>query len=561
MREEIRLRILKRVAALEKGYRQNVGLIGPEGSGKTRLLSSLFESLCGMPHLLPVYIYAPSFGYESLVDKWIHSALSGIFLSQSIQPPQTLESILSAAEPIAPKSVERIRNLKKVCRRERNSSLVRELFSLTGLLSEETGKKAILIIDEFPALEVLPAQDPFGILGKQIMLEKNTLYCFSSSNPKLANEIFREKLSLLFSNFEIFELSPLTSDQCIDYLHKQAPCALSHRQVLFLDDFTGGHPHYIDILLKRFNLLMPINSLLESAFDNEYGNGVLSRFYEAIKQEVFEPSGSLSLMFEKKLAELLPETRQRFLYQHILAALSQGSCRLSDLAALVDEKVSDIKKFIPRLIDQGIVSRSGSFYYLPDSLFQFWYREVYGRRHEWNALAVETKKLEFMNLLVERFEQFKENPDIHLESRFEQLLRTFESEWLEYEGKKIQCPGFDEITVHIGAGHRPILMARSKSARWACQILEQPAAEEDIHSFLKDLKQYTRQSLKKLIVPLGGIDQNAKLMAQEARIQQWDLKQLNFILKMYRLPKIMNLSRQEINEPIMGAVAQGLYTA
>jgi len=52
-------------------------------------------------------------------------------------------------------------------------------------------------------------------------------------------------------------------------------------------------------------------------------------------------------------------------------------------------------------------------------------------------------------------------------------------------------------------------------------------------------------------------------MAQEAKIQLWDLCSLNELFEVYDLPKMIILPEDEEakDEPTLGAVAQELHTA
>jgi hypothetical protein len=44
---------------------------------------------------------------------------------------------------------------------------------------------------------------------------------------------------------------------------------------------------------------------------------------------------------------------------------------------------------------------------------------------------------------------------------------------------------------------------------------------------------------KRFMIGLQGIDLNAKLLAQEAKIQYLDLRDLNFLLDLYEKPKVI----------------------
>jgi hypothetical protein len=57
------------------------------------------------------------------------------------------------------------------------------------------------------------------------------------------------------------------------------------------------------------------------------------------------------------------------------------------------------------------------------------------------------------------------------------------------------------------------------------------------------------------MVGLRGIELNAKLLAQEAKIQYLDLKDLNFLLDVYDQPKLVLLGESCDHEEALGAVA------
>src|SRR3989338_7337460 len=173
LRDQVRNRIKKRIEDHLNGYRQNIGLIARRGLGKTHLFSRLFESVSGRPSLLPVFVQAEFSNYETFVDCWAGAFLSSLFISQAVAAPVTLPSLMMAAEPIVPQSVEKIRLVKKLIRQGKGAQSVKELFSVPTLIGTETRKAVLLIIDEFQGLEKLPAPDPFSLLGKEIMVSKN----------------------------------------------------------------------------------------------------------------------------------------------------------------------------------------------------------------------------------------------------------------------------------------------------------------------------------------------------------------------------------------------------
>jgi len=289
VREGIRLCIEKRIDAFDKGYRQNVGLVGPLGTGKSFLLESFVEAFSGQGRFIPMYVHAESLDFDNLVERWIGAMLTGVFLSREIDPPENFQSLLKAADPIIPKTMERVRHLKRIMRREKNAATLRELFSLTGVLTEETGKKVILMIDEFHALESIPASDPFAILGREVMIEKNTLYLLASSHKLRVREIFNHQLSLLFGNFELLQMEPFDFSETVAYLRARLPAILfSPDQLRFLIQMTDGIPKYLDLMAIE----------IESRCSQEE-NGVVQDqyFFDVFRRQLFDRGGALSLYF------------------------------------------------------------------------------------------------------------------------------------------------------------------------------------------------------------------------------------------------------------------------
>lgn len=563
MREEIRQRILKRVSSLEKGYRQNMGLLGPEGIGKTHLVFTLFQTLSGTPNFIPIYVNVPSFDFETLVDKWAEATLRGVFLSRSVIPPANLDSLLGAADPVVPKTVEKIRRLRKIARREKTAASVKELFSLTGTLAEETSKKIILMLDEFQALESLPATDPFSLFGKEIMLEKDTLYLVTSSLPRAAREIFREKLSLLFSNFEILELEPLQSGDFLDRMASRIdPALLSGEQKRWLFRLTSGHPVYAESLLdsiRRHSLgASELFGYAGPDSQKRLSNEVL---LELVGEELLPARGRLSLVFEKKIEELKGLAKDAMPYLKSVLAISAGLRKASEIASFLDRKIRETKVYLQRLTDQGFISKSGSFYYMKGRLFPFWLREVYSRRFRLVLPGQDLEAHRVFECLEKDFLGTAEAAGLALESRMEQLFRAFRDETIELEGKKFQCPQFTEAALRPGSGNRAILLAHAQNALWACQIFEEEAREEEVGAFISDLKKLGRRVRKKVWILLGGIEANAKLLAQEARVQLWTLPDFNFLLEMFNLPECILLPKEDSHETPLGALAESVHTA
>lgn len=558
VRNNLRTRLEKRVEAFEKGYRQNIGLAGPAGMGKTYILNHFFERLSRQGRLLPVYIHAAALDFDHFVENWIGGMLTGLFLSLDMKPPAAFQSLMATAEPIIPRTHEKIRHLKKQMHREKSSAIVKELFALTAYLSEEVHKKVVLMVDEFQELENLPASDPFALFGKEIMVQTNTLYFVTSSQPSRAKEIFKDHLSLLFGNFEIMDMDPFSFDEASRFLETRLPgYYFTENQKRFLIRMTDGRPSHLEILLDR----------LES-YSAAYNPDVFEGFPDELiirlfQDELFNEKGRIALGFKKQIQVCSQIAKDAAPYIRVLFAIADGRRKASAIATSIEKATTETNKILQRLTQEGLVTRKGSFFIIEDPLFRFWLREIYPKR-------LHTYSPDFTEALAAVGEVLKREWDAcqteekkDLPARIESLFKEFHNDVIEMDQKKVSCPQFSEISFRPTNGRVFPLYAKSPKTRWACQIAPQPVHEEDVFLFLEEMKKQRKKIQQKLLITLAGIDQNAKLIAQQARVQIWDLKNLNTLLDLYNQPKMIVLpeEQREFHEQTMGAVAQNVHTA
>ena len=84
---------------------------------------------------------------------------------------------------------------------------------------------------------------------------------------------------------------------------------------------------------------------------------------------------------------------------------------------------------------------------------------------------------------------------------------------VEIDKRKLQCPQFSEISIRPTNGRLFPLLARNTKERWVCQVAHGLTREEDVLSFLEELKRYRKRIHRKIFIALSGIEQNAKLRA------------------------------------------------
>lgn len=564
VRGEISSLIEKRIGALEKGYRQNIGLVGMPGSGKTYFLARLFQSISVHPRFIPIYIHAWGIDFEQLADRWVGAILTGLFLSQGVQAPQTFHSLLLASDPIIPKTTDKIRHLKKNLRKEKTTVLFKELFAITETLAQETGKKLILMIDEFDQLEFMGGSDLFSVLGKEIMVQKNTLYLAVSSAPAKAKEIFREKLSMLFGNFEVLDMGCFGFEETAAFLDASLPGVdFSSSQKEFLIHLTDGKPDYLELILNQLENCLAKHAASETSFIKN-PDGVLSsnHLFEAIHRELTFPHGRISQIFHRMTGVCRLFGKDAPAALRILIAMSHGRSRVNAIASAIDRKISDTKKVLGRLEEKDLIRRRGTFYLLEDPLFRFWLREVFEKESHLYHPDHSVLDEELMLALKRDFEKTEASEVGTFERRIESLLKEFRNDSFEIDGRKIQCPQFSEINVRTQGVAPAVFAAKNSKVKWHCQLYYGKITEDDVIAFQEDIKKYRKKPQQRILLMLRGIDQNAKLRAQEAGFLLWDLRLINSVLNLYDLPKIILLPpKKESHGPHLGTLAQSVYSS
>jgi len=530
-REEILSRLAKRVEALKKGYRQNVTLVGPRFIGKTFLLRHFLERMGKDPEILPIYIPLIETDFDGFVERWLGALLQGFLSSQGISFPEEFQQLVRISRTFIPKTLERMKEVKKFAPQKKTALAFRELLGLTATLHEETGKKILLMLDEFQCLGALELADPFGLFGKEMMIQKDTLYLATSSEPHRKGEIFNDRLSLLFGNFEVIELCPLKLDDIRRWIEESySEIEIPDSDIRLLSHLLDNHPHYFHIFLEEAKREWVHRD--QAGWSREF-------LFQVLAETLFLEQGALNRHFEFEIQTLTRLGRCPRAYARTLLAVASGRAKLFQIMAYLGRKGSETKKVLQRLVGEGILEKKGSFYRLPDPLFRFWLKNVFYIKDREVSPWPERARAQFRSRLEEEVGRIEEEDRRDLTTRMEGLLREFRNDVVEVGQKKMRCPAFFELASRPTNGRYFPIFGRTPKGRWFCQVFRDLVTEGDVAGFQEEMKRFRRGAQRKLMFALGGIELNAKLMAQEGDIQIWDLENLNTLLDLYGKVKVI----------------------
>lgn len=512
--------LLKRATALRHGYRQNIALLGPELIGKTSLLQHFM--LCfNEPETFTVYVDLrrresfEEFGLR-FVALFLHSFLRGLAKGSVEGGEIPLEGFRQWA-PQTTLWLKAFLDRKKTSATEGFTGLL-ELPSRTW---KETGKCAVLILDEFDRLLGFDVEEPFALLGKQIMIQKQTLYLLASSRVPLAQTILRQRLSLLFGNFEVVTLNPFDSKTALDYLEKRWHlAALDSEMKQFLIILTGGHPFYLNVIGQHLSPT-PASELRQSS------KSVLS----VLEKLLFNAQGILNQYFTTRLESLMAADPAGKTLA-FLECLSKGPQSSQEIGKIF-KKTKDFPKKVARLVESGILTKNGDFYRMKDELFAFWLRSCYTRKANLFSGKLFEQSLEFKEEAEATFRHFMIQLRKNRHEKILELFSSFKGEMIEIDQKRHRLPRFSEVQLYNGKKGELTLIGKKDNGIWVSSFFEHEVTEEDVAEFLRQCRCLNRPIYKKIMVPLGGIGENARLYAKKEKLWMWELESVNALLEIF----------------------------
>ncbi|MDO8729854.1 MAG: ATP-binding protein [Candidatus Omnitrophota bacterium] len=500
----------KRVSGFQAGYRQNLALIGPPGVGKSALIRQfLSEEVRGESLLLPLYFEV---GAEESAPEWVsrfaRTVLYAVLqLRETESFPTDLAGLVKTCAALVPRTAALAKRITALSESGRLDEAYDHLWELPHLLTQETGHRVLLALDEFHRLRGFSVKEPFRSLGRNIMVQPTTLYLLASSEPAAAQAILGEGLALLFGKFESVEVPPLASRACRNAIRQARPEeAVDPFDEYLLMDLAQGQPHRLNLLLGAWR--GSLTDLLESLF--------------------IDPGSPLRHEFEQRL-RLLPSLRNRIFCLQVLERVAIGGCR--------QEPSAQVAGALRLLKDCGLIAREGAFYRVPDRLFRLWLITAQPVLQGVGLIGESQASGHFRRAAAAWMEQLRRAVDRPREEQLRELMLLWNGEVLELDGKKALLPKFRQVEQVPGPLDRPSLLGRpaksQKGGWWVVPWkgpLDEVLARQVVHQVraFAPLKEY-----RKVLIGASPAEVNARLVLQEAKVRFWDLGVLNRLLDLY----------------------------
>ncbi|MDD5018872.1 MAG: ATP-binding protein [Candidatus Omnitrophica bacterium] len=532
LRKDILDLLNKRLLDFRDGYRQNVAILGEELIGKTTVLKKFLDGF-KEEGIIPVYVEILPLEYSLFLKRCLNSLLFNYLKgAQLLSSRENLDILVKRTKDLLPQTAAASEIFLKKIDKDRPERLFGELFDILDIFATESQRRVVIVFDEFHHLKKLGYDDICGDLGKRIMLQKNTLFIFSSSHRALAKDILGGDLSLLFGNFETLEMENFTgpgSEQVIAKIF--GDIAIPRDLAAFLVHFTGGHPFYLKIISEE--AAMACRAARAAALDVD----LLIRTLEKL---LFHDWGVFNLRFTMRLA-LLTVGRNKNDFIYLLDAIALGKNRLKDLAPYLRQQRAGIIQKCNKLIDVGILSKNGSFYFIGDRLLSFWLKFAHAEKLKALSHDLTEQAAHFDSQVRQEIDAFLNISRKSIADRICEVFNQFEGDEVLIDRKKFQLDAFKELKL-IAFEHSELrvgIFGKTQDNLWIAAIKENGIKERDVAEFISMVSSFKQKTIQKIIIGLGDVDRNARLLAKESHISTWDLDNINGLFEIYGKPRIM----------------------
>ena len=520
LRPELAHHLRQRLKAFRDGFRHNLALVGPPGSGKTFKLHQLLQE---QPAEILV-IYCPL--YRESCRSFLHRfAVTILQAGLTGAGPSQLEELLASAEERLPKTAAALRSLDGLLARRLYGEAFNRTLDAIPLLIEERRVPCVLILDEFLFLEEVGLGHAFHELGKRVMTWPTTLFVLASSSPYRARAILRERLQLLFGQFELLTLDPPDPQHSAAWVRQELGALRGANTVSpFLIRWLGAHPWYLSVFLKRLKELVALHQTRELTAE---------LFVQTAWDLLGSPEGILHqwcVSRTEALAHLRPGTRSI----DVLMQIATGARTTTDIGKRVGR--AGLAGTLQLLMEHDLLQRKGMCWFIPDPILRCWMAAILPAQRSGSGFAEGPMRARFEQYLSAAWTDWVQTTQLSFSEQVTRLFANFRDDTVSLDSKTGRLQRFATVTVRRPTdahGSAVYLIAEGEGSRWCCTVQEGLVEEPTITHFDAFCRAQTPRPSRKIVITRRGVENNARLLAKANNMWVWAAEDLEVLLDLY----------------------------
>lgn len=332
--------------SFRKGDAKNIALLGSRKSGKTLLVK---EHIKNTKDIVAVYIdlNKTSLNPENFSVEFIGNIIFYYLKKQLNQYKKflSLEHLLKIENELKSKNafslIKSVENeLLKIKPNQR--LLVEESFRFAELLSKDTNKKFLIVIDNFENLLDLnnfpQIKDVLSIINFNA---ENVHFIVTSSAIK--------ELLASLKNFECYEIKNLEKNEAFELIEGIIGKDKSQEGIFAL---SKGHPFVTLLISKRFNETKDAK--------------------KAFLIELLQKNNSIYNYCNESFSYYYNRARGQTLLKTILKVIANEELRLSEIAKKIYRSAPVTKSILERLMEVDVIYKKDNKFYFSDEILKLW---------------------------------------------------------------------------------------------------------------------------------------------------------------------------------------------
>lgn len=223
----------------------------------------------------------------------------------------------------------------------------------------ESEDRCLIAIDEFQQICNYNEKNVEALLRTHIQHLGNANFIFAGSEAHILRQMFTESARPFYNNASIMELNPIELSEYTEFaktLFEEAGKGISSESIRFVYQIMEGNTFYLQ---KTFNTVFSKTS-----------SGEICSIY-MVEESLAEILGSFETLY-KEILSGINEPQKQLLIAIASSGIARGITSSQFIKKYALASASSVQAAAKRLLESGMISRTGSEYKIQDPMLRQW---------------------------------------------------------------------------------------------------------------------------------------------------------------------------------------------